>query len=338
MKWKFNTYIFNQLNSRNFMEYIAKTIQGTEEATIKEVKEILNIKSKKRAKKRIQFETNSIKKFIKKTRTSSEVYLFLKKFNFKNQKDIITKIKNVDFKIKKDFVVRCSRSGNHDFTSLDLEKEVGEVIYKKGNKVNLKSKEIIYLDLEDNVCFLGKLMAKDLCKRYYRFHIHNQSINACLASSLIKISGIKPAEILVDPFCKDSVILIEAYKQGIKKIYGFDPEQNNIRNSKINSKLAKTRIKFSRLESDWLDTKFKKNSIKIITNLPFESKRRSQSTIKPILKEFFHQARYVARSPVVALTQKPKLAIEMAKKENFSIQEKKLQKGDLKYSILILTK
>jgi len=320
------------------MKYIAKTIQGTEEATIKEVKEILNKKAKTILKKRIYFETDSINKFIKKTKTSSEVYLLIKKFNFKNKKDISNKTKKIDFKIKKDFVVRCSRTGSHKFKTPDIEKSVGEVIYKKGNKVNLNSKEIIYIDIENKTCFIGKLLAKDLCKRSYRLYINNRSINACLASSLIKISKIKPTDTLVDPFCKDAVIPIEAYLQGIKKVYAFDQEKNNIRNSKINAKLAKAKINLASLQIDWLDTKFKKNSVKIVTNLPFESKRKSKTGIIPILKEFFHQAKYVAKNPIVVLTQKPKLAKELARKANFKIEEQKIEKGETTYSMLTLRK
>ena len=320
------------------MKYIAKTIQGTEEATIQEVKEILNKKAKKILKKRVLFETDSIDKFIEKTRTSLEVYELIKKINFKDDKGLLDKIGGIRFSIKKDFVVRCSRTGKHNFKAMDIEKFAGEIIHNQDNKVNLNSGEIIYLDIEDKTCFIGKLLAKDLCKRNYRLHIHNQSINACLAASLIKISKIKNMEILVDPFCRDSVIAIEAYLQGIKKVYALDSEKNNIRNSKINAKLAKAKIKLSTLETDWLDTKFRKNYVKIITNLPFESKRRSETEIIPILKEFFHQVKYIAKNPVVVLTQKPRLAKELAKKEKFKIKEKKIEKGETKYSILILTK
>lgn len=320
------------------MEYIAKSYPTIEEATIKEIKEILKSNAKKILKKRVLFETNLIDKFLKGTRTSSEVYLLLKKFNFENQKDIINKCSKINFSIGKDFVVRCSRSGKHRFKTPDIEKLVGEVIYKKGNKVNLNSKEVIYIDIEDKTCLVGKLLAKDLCKRPYRLYINNQSINPCLASSLIKISKIKATDTLVDPFCKDAVIPIEACLMGIKKVYAYDPEDNNIRNAKINSKLAKAKIKFSVLPIDWLDTKFKKNTVKIITSLPFESKRKSKYEVIPILKEFFHQAKYVAKNPVIVLTQKPKLAKELAKKEYFNVEEKKTEKGESKYSILILTK
>jgi len=318
------------------MEYIAKTTQGLENIAIKEVNGILNVKSKKVFKGRVSFKTDSIDNFIKKTRTSSEVYSLIKKFNFKDKKSLLNEIKKIKFKIKKDFVVRCSRKGIHDFKSIEIEKLAGEIIHKKGFKVNLNSNEIIYLDIEDKTCFLGKLIAKDLCKRQYRFSYHNQSINACLAASLIKLANIKN-EVLLDPFCRDSVIPIEASLQNIKNIYASDPEKNNIRNSKINAKLAKAKIKFSVSEIDWLDTKFKKNSVKIVTSIPFESKRKSIEEIKPILKEFFHQIKYISKESIV-LTQKPKLAKSIALNEKLKIQEKKIESNNIKYSIFILKK
>ena len=67
-------------------------------------------------------------------------------------------------------------------------------------------------------------------------------MHASLAAALIKIANPKPEESIFDPYCKDGVIVIEAALLGSKEIYAQDVVENNIRNAKINAKMAKVNI------------------------------------------------------------------------------------------------
>ncbi len=317
------------------MKIIATTINNIEDIAINEVKELFNTKAKKICPGRILFETS---KKIKTLRSCDKIYILLKKFKFKNFKDIIEKTKNIKFSfIKKDFRVRCNRFGKHRFNSIKIERKVGEVIFKKGFKVNLKSKEIIYVDIINENCFIGILLKDNLCKRDYRIRINNQGLNACLSYSLLKIINWKKNESLLDPFCKDGTILIEAALIKGKKLYGMDSDFN-IRSSEVNSKMAKVKINFYREGLDWLDTKFRKNEIdKIITNLPFPSKKRNENEIKELYKEFFNQAKYILKDKMLIISPK----IELFKKyiNGFKIIKKtEVNIGKLNYKILILKK
>ena len=64
----------------------------------------------------------------------------------------------------------------------------------------------------------------------------------------------------------------------------------NIRNTEINSKLAGANksLKFSRMETKWLDSKFKKSSIdKIITFPPQISQTHTAETLDQIYHDIF---------------------------------------------------
>ena len=318
------------------MKLIATTINGIEDIAVQEVKGLLKTGAKKILPQRILIDKDSNKIF--KARSINCVYKLLKRFRFENLNDILKKINKINFSfIKKDFRVRCNRTGNHKFGSLEIEKRVGGTIFKKGFKVNLKSKEIIYVDIINKNCLVGILLKDNLCKRDYRVRINNQGLNACLASALLKIVGWKKNEGLLDPFCKDGAVLIEAALLGGKKIYGMDSEFN-LRSSKINAKMARAKITFYGEEIDWLDTRFKKNEIdKIITSIPFPSKRRNEKDVEKIYKEFLDQAKYVLKTKMLVISPKMELFEKCA--IDFKIVEKReVNIKDLHYKILVLKK
>lgn len=162
-------------------------------------------------------------------------------------------------------------------------------------------------------------------KRDYKARLNPASINACLAAAMIRFAGTKPQHILVDPFCKDGVIIIEAALIGIKKVYGIDESMNNVKNARINAQLAKTDISIGKAEVDWLDTKFEKHSVdRIITNPPFPARHKSRAEIEKTTKEFMNQASYVLKPDglLLTITQDPSLIDQYAKENSFRLVKK----------------
>jgi len=324
-------------------EYIALTINGLEDISINEIKEILKVPVKKVVLERILFKTKDIQKLISKTHSLNTVYQLINYFKFKNKNEILNKVKDINFDfIKKDFLVRCKRVGEHKFDSMEIEKSIGEIIFHQDHKVNMENPEIlIYIDIIDNLCFIGVLIKKDLCKRDYRVRICSASINACIAYSLLKIAESKKEDVILDPFCKDGIIPIEAYLSGYKKIKASDETFFNVKSSKINAKIAKAKINFSQYGVDWLDTKIKGKSIdKIITSIPSESKSKSVEETEKLYKELFNQSNYVLkkRGTITILTKKPNLLIKIAKENKYKlIKKRKIIKGET-YYILIFKK
>ena len=307
------------------MKYIAITTKGLEEITAKELNGVVI------AEKHVLFSK------LKKSKTSNTIFQLLDSFKFKDIKEIEKRVDKIKISFKKSFRVECLRYGSHNFKSVEVEREVGKILFKKGNKVDLKNpNEIFFVSILNDLCFFGVLKYDNLCKREYRVKRNNQSINACVAYSLLLIAGIKKSNILLDPFCKDAVIPIEASLMGIKKIHALDSLKNNIRNATINIKMAKVRnINLGNFDVSWLDTKFKKESVDfIITNL-FISKREKEP--EKIVKEFFYQSNFIVKKKIILITNKPDLIKEFLDK--FKIEkEMPIAIGEMYYTILDIKK
>ncbi len=299
-------------------------LNGLEEVSEKETK------GKKVYPGRIEFKGK-----VKNFRSLTNVYKLYKKFNFKKREEILDEFKKLKFKIKKKFKVECNREGKHDFKSVDIEKLIGVYLQKKSYTLDFKEpKTIIFIDIIDNLCFIGLLEKSNLQKREYRVKLNPETINPCIAYSAIRMVDYKKGDILVDPFCRDGIIAIEAGLMKKGKVYGFD---KNIRNARINSKVAKLKLELSQNEIDWLDTKFKKNSVKIVTYLPSASKRVNENDIRKLYSEFFHQAKYIIKEKMALIVRKPELIRNYL--DNFSlVKEANTQIGNDIYSLLVLKK
>lgn len=363
------------------MKAIAVTIQGLEKITQLEIKEILKLKSEVIVPSRVLFSTKSDKdlaKFIYNARSISKAYLLLDNFKFSKHEEILDKVKGIKFPyFKESFVVRCERSGNHGFNSVDVERLVGKFIYEKYKiNVDLNNPHVtIFIDIVDDNCFIGvDFSGIKLSKRNYRIKLMSSSINPLVAYSMVRLSGVKTADIVLDPFCKSGEIPIECalflnafpncfrlrdkllfskflkikFNDKVKpkklNIIAMDYVQNSLRAAEINSKLGSVNkfIKFSRLEIEWLDTKFKKASVsKIITFPPFTSNNLPIEIVNKIYKELFYQAEYVLKNEglITIISPKKELVEKYAFDYNFKkTKDVELVMGNNKFNILIFKK
>jgi len=319
------------------LKAISTTIQGLEEVTIKEIKEILKVKAKVLTFTKVEFATEEIDKFNKFTRSSLNTYQLIDKLKFKNIEDIEKKIKKINIDIKDSFVVRCHRVGTHKFNSLDIERKIGEIVYKKYKKrVEFENPEtIVYIDILNNYCFIG--LNPSTFKRNYKLRTNFLTLNSSLAYSLVRIADYRTNETLLIPFCSSGEIAIESCLYISKTKLNEKPKTKeklkiitvgeNIKNSVINSKIAGVYnlIRIKRLEMDWLDTEFKKNSIdKIIMYIPK----------KDDYSELFKQMRYILKKNGRICT----LSTNKIKAEGFKIIKKIEIMHGIKQEISILRK
>lgn len=122
------------------------------------------------------------------------------------------------------FKLRCTRRGEHDFSSQDVVQEAGGLIKEKiGGTVDLKNPDIpILLYISDDTCVLGIDVAGiDLSKREYRIFQHTEAIKATLASLMLRVAGYTGNKVLLDPFCGGGSIPIEAALQASGKSHLF---------------------------------------------------------------------------------------------------------------------
>ena len=159
------------------MKAIATCIKNLEFVTQKEIKEILKLNSNIIYPGRVEFEVKEedLAKLIYYSRSTFKAYSLIDLIEFNSKEEILEKIKKLNFSYLKDtFVVRCERSGNHNFSSLNIEKEAGAIILNKTNlKVDLENATTtIIIDIINNMCFIGiDFTGIKLSKRDYRIKL-----------------------------------------------------------------------------------------------------------------------------------------------------------------------
>lgn len=342
-------------------EYIAQTVEGIEDIAAKEIKEITGGKAEKVIEGRLKFNGNNLKKLIYVTRSIDKIYKLLLQFKFESLDEIEAEAKTLKLEFKETFAVRCQRSGEHPFTSKDVEIAIGNTIE---GKVDLNNPETtVFADIVGNECFIGiDMTIKPLHRREYRVRANHQSVNPCVAYAMIRMSDWKEDEILLDPFCKDGVIPVEAamfasniprgyYQQDLKvaeadkeikneklNIFALDSLMCNVRSTEVNAKLAGVNklITYSKAGLDWLDVKFKESSVgKIVTFMPSGEDR----DVEKIYREFFHQVSYITKKKGKAVLATFRPEIVMRNMEGFELKQDRLVKiGGFSYTILVLDK
>ncbi|MBU2634388.1 MAG: hypothetical protein KJ674_04025 [Nanoarchaeota archaeon] len=302
---------------------IATTYKGLEPILIKETN------GKKIIPTKVQYSKN------KQLKSALFSYELIKKFKFKTEKEIYEKFQKIKFKIKIPCKIDCLRVGKHKFNSQDIRNNLHKIL-AKNHKINFKEpKTIIFVDILNNYCFIGINFIK--YKRDYRVRASRNSLSPVIAYSLLKIANIKKTNSLLDPFCNDGSILIEAGLLSIKKLCGFTQDTKN---ALINSKIAKVNIDLSNNQIDWIDTLLKKNSIDfIISKPPILSKRANKELVEKQIRELFYQAQYILKNKLVLITSKTELLEKYSKQFKFSMKkELEIQVGDTLYKVFSFKK
>ncbi|MBN1503146.1 methyltransferase [Candidatus Woesearchaeota archaeon] len=134
---------------------------------------------------------------------------------------------------------------------------------------------------------------------------------------------------------KDIKIKKEKYS-----IYGYDNQLRNLKAAQKNAKIAGVHnlIQLSKVDVEWLDTKFNRRSVNlIVTDPPYEAKYRNNREIQKTINELFYQADFVLeeKGRIVLLTRNPSNITDAALKHNFKlINKRSVFTGKLELNIL----
>ncbi|MEM1558057.1 MAG: THUMP domain-containing protein [Thermoproteota archaeon] len=181
-----------------------------------------------------------------------------------------------DFRNASSFRVTCVRRGRHDYTSMDVEKAVGQVLVDKYRlKVKLEGFEAnVFIEIVDDACFVGLLREEYLRGRYFVFH-HPAAIKPSIAYAMIKLADVKPGMTILDPMCGGGTILIEAaLTVSNVKLYGFDISEYFLEGGVLNSEAMglSDRIIFKKVDCKKLSKLIDFKVDRIITNPPYGTK------------------------------------------------------------------
>jgi tRNA (guanine6-N2)-methyltransferase len=302
--------------------------------------------------------------------------------------DLLLDIKKLDLSTwlqGTSFVVRSKIIDNEKLDTMELEREIGAVIFEKyKSKVDLENPDItFFVYVAGNDFYFGVDYAGfDISKRGYRIFCQSDSIKGTVAYSLVRLSNYKNGDILLDPFCQSGTVAIEAaffaakkpvnyYNKDkfaflkfpvlkdfdfekfflkmdksvdVKGITASDNQQRSVKAAEKNAKVAglNKQINFSRLDIEWLDTKFEKGSVDIIvSNPPKISRLLTEKGFEKVFQEFFYTAEFILSSKgrIVILAKNYKQILGQAQRYNFTLKSNfPIHQGKEEFNILIFEK
>lgn len=308
---------------------IACTLKNLEEITQKEINEESTILLPQRI---------LINKEIKFLQSATQVYEFIELINFKDLNDLKNKFPKLTVKETFKLIVQKTPT-----TYLDTE-EIIETIAPliKDSKVDLKNPETsIILDFHNKQVIIG-LNPINLSKREYHIKTTSPSINPTIAFTTLFLTEPKEKDIIIDPNCRDGSLLLEAnifLKKA--KLYASSKLYQHVDATTINSKISKAPIEISQHEINFLDTKFDKESVDIITSyLPSKTKNNSEKAIRKLYREFFSTADYILKEngKISTVTLSPNPIIEEEAKNLKIIKKLETAKGDTNYLLIVYSK
>ncbi|MBW3002076.1 hypothetical protein KY338_02850 [Candidatus Woesearchaeota archaeon] len=219
-------------------------------------------------------------------------------------------------------------------------------------KVDLKNPDVEFYAINEEYCGID-LTGEDLAKRDYRIFLGSESIKGNIAYALVRLSGYSADKRLIDPYCRDGIVPIEAalyalnisphyYKKekfnflklfdvnleefdDIKKvkteINAIDMKITSVNASKKNAKIAgvNKNINFAKIQTNDLELKFKENSVDCIATLMPQLAKLSEAKVKEIYREFFYNAEFILnKKGKIVLLVRPhrKELLEQKAKEN----------------------
>ncbi len=155
-------------------------------------------------------------------RTVNRIFIELTCSDFRTLRDIkeiASSLSYVEFlRSDSSFAVRAERIGVHDFTSVDVAREVGAGIIEsyKGEtgvrlEVNLRKPDVeVHAFVVNNEIVIGvNTTGVSLHKRRYRVYDHPAALKTTLAAALLELLDYRGGSFL-DPMCGGGTIVIEA--------------------------------------------------------------------------------------------------------------------------------
>jgi 23S rRNA G2445 N2-methylase RlmL len=268
-----------------------------------------------------------------KMRSIEHVVQIIKVFEVKGDRSglnqIYDEVYNLDVPLGSTFRVTCERIGEHNFTSIDVQRVAGQALVDKyGRKVSLKSPEtIVRVDVAHKICIVGLQKTRlSLRIRYPRVFQHYSALNPIIAYAMLRLSEVKPGDRVLDPFCGGGTIIIEAAQVWENlDLLGIDISPKSIEGAWRNAEAAGVKNKVKFIVGDSLrldktlaaDLKFDK----VVSNLPFGIRSGRLKVIPKIYEGFLRSLKPFLRenSKVCLLTIHRNLMDHICERLNYTI-------------------
>ncbi len=232
------------------LRYFCTAPQGTEDLVAKEMSKAgVSVKSTAPGKVFLTADERFTYVGNNTLRTVNRVFIELIHTKFRTLRDIREIAESLSYmefiKSNATFAVRAERVGTHDFTSIDVGREVGAGIIESYAsetgvrlKVNLRRPdvEVHAFVINDDLIIGINTTGTSLHRRRYRVYDHPAALKTTLAAALLELLDYKEGSFL-DPMCGGATIVIEAAHRALsmpitlfrqdyayKKLKLYDPQ------------------------------------------------------------------------------------------------------------------
>ena len=214
------------------MDLLVTLVPGLEGVSIQEAEEITGETASKvfEGALKAQGDQEDVFKLNYLGKTFHRVYIDLAEGEFEGLDEIYEDILSVNFADyiypTQSFAVRSEIEGEQDFSSMDLERKVGQAVVDSFKE---EKGERLEVDLDDPNLVFKIIIKKDkfffgldttgehsLKERGYRSYDHPSKIDPTIASAMIKLSGWKKEDSFTDLMCGSGTIPIEAVHRANK--------------------------------------------------------------------------------------------------------------------------
>lgn len=247
----------------------------------------------------------------------------------------------------KTFRITSERVGKHDYTSIDVQRYAGQAIVDSyGNKVNLKNFDVeIRVDVINDVCIVGICLTRiSLHRRGYRVFDHPAALNPTIAYGMLRLSGLRENETLVDPMAGGGTIPIEAalYKGGNVRAIGIDIVKKYVMGAMENAKSVGVWGSIDFIVSDVGNlSNIVRGVDRIVTNPPYGVRMEPRGGVAKLYRRFADAAYKAMRESgrLVTITLKRKSMMGALVASGFLIvEERKVLHGDIMASVIVAEK
>jgi len=230
------------------------------------------------------------------------------------------------------FVVRAKRIKHHvDFPGELLEQKIGGCIYRKGFRANLKNPDVEFRVILSEKAVLGTLLSSIDRSAYEARNPQNKPffhpgvLMPRVARALVNLSGIKPGEIFMDPFCGTAGILVEAGLVGAKVI-GIDAQEKLVLGARMN--LEAFELDYALMDGDACRISLKEATIDaVVTDPPYG---RSAAILAESLEKLYscalEEIQRVLKPGGIAVVVSDKDALEYGRKAGLNVLEIHVQR------------
>ena len=212
------------------------------------------------------------------------------------------------------FAVRVTRSGSHEYGSLDIARVAGEAVIEAVSarrgfrpKVDLDHPSVIVaVDVVEEEATVSIELGGDLSwhRRGYRVYDHPAALKPTLAYAMIMLSGVVDGDTLVDPMCGGGTIPIEAaHLLEDSRLYCIDRSRRHIEGARLNAYAARVagRIRFTVGDATRLSSYIESVDV-LVSNPPYGIRMGSPWKVRKVYRHFIAEASKVVVKAMVLIT------------------------------------